>query len=84
MQKVIPKHCDKSPNGLHRIASEGICLIDYDSGFVQELGMCIWCLKKGQRPGMFAPSALVGMELTDDCIQMRSGKIINVHKQENY
>ena len=49
----------------------GLCLVNPDTGFCQQLFECVKCGLKGQIPTMFHPSAIHNFHRTDDCIVIR-------------
>jgi len=58
------------------VKSLGLCLVDLDSGFVQQLYECLSCGEKGQVPAMFHSDCVAGMKKYKDCIVMKSGRRI--------
>jgi hypothetical protein len=46
----------------------GVCLVDEDTGFVQELYECSKCGKRGQVANMYPPEVAKTLYRTPDCI----------------
>ena len=51
----------------------GLCLVDLDSGFVQQLYECLECGEKGQVPTMFDPKYVSQMKRYSDCYVIKNG-----------
>ena len=73
-KRVIGK-CLNSPDGKHTIEATGeICLIDEDTGFVQEIYKCKWCDLLGQKPTMYHPDFAKKLTKIEGAIIIRNGE----------
>ena len=52
----------------------GLCLVDWDTGFCQQVFECVKCGFRGQKSTIFEPEALkFHAILLKDCIQISAG-----------